>query len=1026
MANPILYREVSKMKTTYRFCSIFLLSVFLFAATVLSAQQTGITGRVTDSQGAVISDAAVEVKQVGAGLFHTKTNAAGTYLIPSLAAGDYIVTVRAPGFSTVETKVSMLVGQTPEIDVTLPIKGVSDAVIVRADNNAVDTTSSTVAGNITPDDVKSLPINGRNYMELATLVPGVRVNAITNDTPLGGENSGKFQINLDGLQVTQNTADASFGQPRFSPDAISQFQIITNRFDATVGRSSGVVVNVQSKSGNNDIHGSVFGYFRNDAFNAADPVAKVVTPLSDQQFGGTFGGPIRRDKLWYFGSYEGEHQSSGITDSPLLPGSATNLVFPQTITVNEYLGRVDFLATGKDHIFGRVNGFTFKNNYTLAAGTTDPSSAYYATRENYTILGDWNRAINSKMVNDVHVDFSHFQWQNLPVYASQAITFGTVTVGAPYNYPQIFYQNVQEYRDDLFYLAGKHSLKFGGEVLHDANTGLFQQNQAGTASACASIVAKTVNGVFYTAAQVAADLFPKGTSNVASWNYTNINDPTQTSINSLCALGTFTQGSGNFNVNIPRTQIAFWAQDDYKILARLTLNLGLRYDNDLGIFNTNLKLNNGLLTPQSNDNHEFAPRVGFVYDIAGNGKTVFRGGAGMFFSDIAANQTIDGQIFNGVTSLQNSVTGTSTSNLNLLNPFPPSITAPRQAVQPLGPNVSTPYALQISGGIQRELPYRTVITADYVHTRVYHDWIRLNSNLIQNPANPEFNYSPSTKHTAAQGTTCPTVGVTQDTTPYTTSSFNVCAQAFTNINQFFTPNDAGSIYDALQMGVRHSLQYGFTSGVAYTYSRVKDSSESPFYYPNKPFVNGIHDEWANGLDDQRHTLTVTGDYNIKYGLSLSGLFHFGSGNAFATAVGSTQPTGYAPSTNRTFALNTIPIAPGAACPTGSTCITVYNNPANNYLDTATGYYLTKRDALYGRNVYRMDTRLQEAHKFGDRFRGVIAVEAFNVFNHSNFGNYNAVVTAANYGTPAATTSPATGIPVEWRPRSLQFLGRLEF
>jgi hypothetical protein len=398
----------------------------------------------------------------------------------------------------------------------------------------------------------------------------------------------------------------------------------------------------------------------------------------------------------------------------------------------------------------------------------------------------------------------------------------------------------------------------------------------------------------------------------------------------------------------------------------------------------------------------------------------------MFFFDVAANQTIDGQIFNGVTSLQNSVTGTATSNLNLLNPFPPPITAPRQAVQPLGPNIATPYALQISAGIQRELPFRTVITADYVHTRLYHDWIRLNSNLIQNPTNPEFNYSPSTKHIPGQGTTCPTVGVTQDSTPYTTSSFNVCAQAFTNVNQFFTPNDAGSIYDALQMSLRHSLQHGFTSGVAYTYSRLKDSTESPFYYPNKPFVNGIHDEWANGLDDQRHTLTVTGDYAIKYGLSLSGLFHFGSGNAFATAVGSTQPTGYAPSTNRTFALNTIPIAPGTTCPTGSSCITVYNDPANNYLDPATGYYLTKRDALYGRNVYRMDTRLQETHKFGDRFQGVIGVEAFNVFNHSNFGNYNATVTAANYGTPVATTSPATGIPVEWRPRSLQFLGRLEF
>src|SRR5258708_6109208 len=349
------------------------------------------------------------------------------------------------------------------------------------------------------------------------------------------------------------------------------------------------------------------------------------------------------------------------------------------------------------------------------------------------------------MVNDLHVDFSHFQWQNLPIFSSQAITFGTtITVGAPYNYPQIFYQNVQEYRDDLFHLAGNPSLKFGGEVLHSANTGLFQQNQAGTASACASIAAKTVNGVSYSAAQVAADLFPKGTSNVASWNYTSTANPTQSSINSLCALGTFTQGSGNFNVNIPRTQIAF--------------------------------------------------------------------------SDIAANQTIDGQIFNGVPSLQNSVTGPSTSNLNLLNPFPPSITAPRQAVQPLGPNVSTPYALQMSAGIQRELPLRTVVTADYVHTRLYHDWIRLNSNLIQNPANPEFNYSPSTRHAAGHGTTCPPEAVTQDTTPYTTSSFNVCAQAFTNVNQFFTPNDAGSIYDALHMRLRHSLQHGFTAALPSPYS----------------------------------------------------------------------------------------------------------------------------------------------------------------------------------------------------------------
>jgi len=1007
------------MKPTCRIIFVLLLSV-----SAVRAQQTGITGHVTDAQGAAIAEARVEVRQVGGAAVTTKTNTEGIYQIPSLTAGDYVVTVRTPGFTTVQVKTSMLIGQTPSVDVVLPIGGTTESVIVRADEMAIDTTSSTVAGNITPDDVKNLPINGRNYMELATLVPGVRVNAIVNDTPLGGSNSGKFQINLDGLQVTQNTADASFGQPRFSPDAISQFQIITNRFDATVGRSAGVAVNVQSKTGSNHIHGSAFGYFRNDAFNAADPIAKVVTPLSDQQYGGTIGGAIRTDKLWYFGSYEGEHQSSGITSSPLLPGSVGNLVFPQILKVNEYLGRVDYQATGKDRIFARVNGFTFNNNKTFTSGTADPSSAFYATRSNYTILGDWNRVISSNLINEVHGSFSHFQWQNLPLFTSQAITFGAVTVGAPYNYPQIFNQDVQEYRDDIYYLTGRHSLKFGGEYLYSSNSGLFQQNLNGTASGCAAIAAKTVNGVSYTAAQVAADLFPNGTTDTSSWNYNDsTTDPTHTSINSLCALGTFTQGSGNFNVSLPRSQIAFWAQDDYKVLTRLTLNLGLRYDNDLGVFDTGLRLNNGLLTPKGNDNHQFAPRVGFVYDLAGNGKTVIRGGAGMFFADVAANQTIDSEIFNGVTSLQQSVTGSTPTPLNLQSPFANPTSTPRQAVQPLGPNVATPYALQISVGVQRELPFRNIITADYVHSRVYHDWIRLNSNLLQNPANPQFNLNPSGKPVAGAAVSCPTGGVTPDTT---LRAFNVCAQAFTNVNQFFTPNEAGAIYDALQMGIRHSLQHGFASGFAYTYSRLKDSSESPFYYPNKPFVNGIHDEWASGQDDQRHTLTVTGDHAWKFGLSLSGLFHFGSGNAFPTTVNTTQPTGYAPSYNRTFALNTTPIAPGATCPAGSTCVTVYNNSANNYLDPSTGYYLTKRDALYGRNIYRMDTRLQEAHQINDRFRAIVAVEAFNLFNHSNYGNYNGIANSPLYGTPSATTSSATGIPVEWRPRSLQFLARFEF
>lgn len=1020
------------MKNVLR--SLLFLLGFVVLAQSMQAQQTGLTGKVTDSQGAVIGGAAVEIKQVGAGTFTTKTSSDGVWQIPSLTAGDYVVTVSSPGFSSVRSKVSMLIGQTPDVLTTLPVSGSDSSVIVTSDAIAVDTTSSTVAGNISPSDVKDMPINGRNYMELATLVPGVRVNAITNDTPLGGNNSGKFQINLDGLQVTQDTADASFGQPRFSPDAIGQFQIITNRFDATLGRSSGVYVNVQSKSGSNLIHGSAFGYFRNDVFNAGDPVIKAsnltstaavkpnpVTALSDQQYGGTVGGPILRDRLWYFGSYEGEKQGSGVPSTPLLPGSATAVV-PQNIGVNEYLARGDWQPSGKDHIFVRGNGFKFKNDNVVAAGSTDPSSFYYATRNNYAVLGDWNRQVSTKLVNDVHIGFNHFDWQNLPFVPSLAITFGSVTVGGPYNYPQIFYQNSEEYRDDLFYLTGKHSIKVGAELLHAAHTGFFQQNVRGTVSGCAGIVAK---GAF-SAAQVAADLFPTGTVDYTHWNYTSTANTTGSSINNYCATGTITQGSGNFNVDIARNQLGIWLQDDWKVLPRLTLNLGVRWDDDIGAFNPNLKLNNGLLVPSSNDNNNVAPRLGFVYDIMGNGKTVFRAGAGMFFADIAENQTIDSQIFNGVTSLQLSVTGTTAAPLNLTNPFPATTTAPRQAVQPLGPNVATPYSLQLSAGVQRELPFHTVLTADFVHTRVYHDWIRLNANLLSNPANPIYNLNASTAYTAGTAINCPNGGVTVDAT-FGTGHSNVCAQAFTAVNQFFTPNDAGAIYDGLQLGVRQSLSHGFNSGVAYTFSRYKNSSESPFYYPNKPFISGIHDEWANAQDDQRNTLTVNGNFAWKYGLSMSGLFHYGSGNAFPTVLGTAQTAGYTPSYNRTFQSGVTPVkfGTGTTC-SGTGCVYVYNDAANNYLDTTTGYYLTKRDAFYGRGVYRADTRLQERMKLTERFSAVVAVEAFNVFNHSNYGNYNVTVTSPLYGTPTSTTSAATGVPVEWRPRSLQFLARFEF
>ncbi len=282
-----------------------LIALSFVLASAAFAQQTGISGKVTDPSGAVIAGAQVEIKQASGATFTATTNSDGIFIVPSLIASDYAVTVSAKGFGTVEKKLTILVGQMGEASVRLPLATATASVEIEASGVEVDTTSSEVAGNITPEEIENVPVNGRSYVELSSLVAGIKGNAFGN-APVSGpggasegdEETGKFQITLDGLQLSQDSVGSSFGQPKISQDAISQFQIITNRFDATAGRSAGVYVNVQTKTGTNQIHGTGFGYFRNSFFNASDPITGKVLPFADEQYGGTVGGPIKKDRLW--------------------------------------------------------------------------------------------------------------------------------------------------------------------------------------------------------------------------------------------------------------------------------------------------------------------------------------------------------------------------------------------------------------------------------------------------------------------------------------------------------------------------------------------------------------------------------------------------------------------------------------------------------------------------------------------------------------------------------------------------------
>jgi hypothetical protein len=929
--------------------------LLLLITPLVYAQQTGIYGRVSDASQWVVPAVSVTLTSDGLNL-QTKTNGDGSYQFPALRGSSYTLLFHAAGFADLEKKVTVLVGQNVEVNATLALATASSIVTVTSAPASLEMSSSEVTGNIDPVQMNQVPLNGRNWMELAMMVPGVTRNAVSA-SPLGANDQGKYQINIDGQQVTQTLFSDSYGQPFFSRDVIDQYQIITNRFDATLGRSLQMQVNAQTKSGVDALHGSAFAYFRNDAFNASDPVAKTVLPFQDEQYGFTLGGPIRKGKIWYFGGFEGENNPSTLYTSPI--GFNQTFTLPENLFNETFLLRGDWQLNDRNRIFVRGHGFYLHDPFNGVGGTTYPALGTDRTRDGYDVLGDWTWTKSASLVNDLRVGVNHFTLMGTSVVnGGMQFDFGEGSAGANYNDPDTQNQLGQQYRDDVFVLRGRHSFKFGGEFLRTYYSGVFKANSRG---------------------QVLT--FSSDPANLSSY-FPVWNDPSTWNLAGLSPYASsYVQGFGTFQFDVPTNAIALWAQDDWKILPRLTLNLGLRYDNDLNVFNTGISIPY-VTTPKSGSDLMFGPRVGFAYDPFADHKTVIRAGAGVYFADIIANQVIDESLFNSITVIQPSIQATAGHPINLLDPFngvtgeqflTGQVPVSLQTIQPLAPSVRTPYSLQYGAGVSHEFGSSWTLTADYVHWHVHHDWAREDENLYFNPATG-YNCNPST-----------------------------CGRPnshYNSISAFQTPGWSRAAFNSLQIGLQHQISHHFVASVAYTLAKMMDSSTGAFFYANNQF-NGA-DEYANSADDQRHTLQSSLSYFLKYGFQLGGLFHYGSGNAYATTAGGNPFN--ASVTNRTYLATT----------------KTYDNPACNVPSIAAGYMEVKRDCFYGSPIYRFDAKLAKTFTIHERIKLIPTVEAFNAFNHANFGAYSTVITASTFGHPAQNTALGYGA------RQLQFSGRIEF
>jgi hypothetical protein len=960
----------------------FVAALALLLPTSTFAQEASIVGTIVDETKAVLPGATVTATARDTGRqFVDVTDARGEYRLVGVQPGTYKIQAELPGFTTVMfPEIELLVGQNRTVPFTLRVATVSETLTVTGEAPLVDTRSSQVAGNIDRRQMEELPLQGRNWIELAMIVKGITANDVT-DRP--GVRDRQFQLNLDGQEITQQVAGSGFGQPRFSREAIAEFQVVTNLFDITQGRSLGIQVQAISRSGTNNLNGSFYGFFRDDRFNAKDFIANRVLPYSNQQVGGAVGGPLVRDKLHYFLSYEREREPNTIfTRPPLLTGQSFS--FDTKLTQSSFLGRVDQQLSGKDHLTGRASYWDWKNPFTQVSGIEHPSQAANRTRTAINVVGAWARVLSDSMLQEIRIGYSHFDWKNLLAVDSLAKTPAFAfpqPIGGRRNYPQEFFQNTYSGRYDLNWHRSAHDFKFGGELLRWHDTGQWQLLSRG-------------EFVFNVIPTDLARRFPAD-----AWN-----DPSRWDLSGLDGfIQRYDQNFGDWTIDIPRPTWAIWVGDTWALTNRLTINYGVRWDDDWGatapphvtttvaweprggnqMTDVALTVGQPLYRSDIRDHNNVAPRGGFTWNVTGNNDFVIRGGSGLYYSIPDSNTTFSQQSFNGQRILVNSFpndrrpgfVADPTRGLTAQDFLSGRAPLPAQSPRVIAHDYKMPHTWQSTLGFQKQIGEVMAVEADLAHWRGYNFGRQRDPNLFFNPVNG-YNLNPSTA-----GRPDP---------------------KFTQI-QWLESNGKAD-YAAISSALTRRYRNNFQASATYTLMLFMHDNTTGFQFQgSNPFDPEA--EWASSTDFQRHTLRLTGIYQLPWALTVSGAYFFGSGNYFATTI-SGNPFG-AQLQNR---LHT-----GAPVTIAASIRDRFEGP-----DVIERNSVVPRNALKGLPLHKVDFRIAKDFKIAGDVKITGIAEVFNLFNHANYGAYNGVVNTPTFG------APAQNLVNSYLPRVLQLAFRLGF
>lgn len=742
-------------------------------------------GTITDQSGALVAGAQVKATSAERGTVHeATTDASGVYQILSLQPGPYQLRISAPGFETELVKnVELSVGQVVVLDFSMKVGSVNTEVQITADAPLVEVEKTQQSNTINTEQIENLPNITRNAFNFVYTLPGVSSSNAPRNQANGAFNFGSSGYSIGGSNgrsnlITIDGGENEFGdgEPRFllGPDAVQEFQVNRNAFGAEFGFTSGTAVNLVTKSGTNSFHGTAYTFYRSQHTSARNFFDRRTTKAFDQQIypGFTLGGPIVRNKLFFFTSYEYTKSDTarfrdylnpavlgptatesaflarlaGSSDSNIrriggaLNSSLTATNFPNTMKllssnsgtfnaparIYTWSTRVDYQAGTHDTLSGRFTIFNSDANTIGNSNTTAPSNATVLYSRDYTAVVSWIHNLSPNLVNQARVQFApKVSARTIPTdpTGAELIISGLGTFGRTFTGPFNTFENRSQFEDNLSWIKGKHSVKFGASyrpVKYRVIDELWFGGQftfAGGASFPISLALPAAD-------QSALVAFNGGTAGIPGVNALQAF--------SLGLPSTVRQGFGNPLWEDWTQFLGVFAQDSWKISPRLTVDYGIRYDLD--------KEPSPLKTY-----HHIVPRVGFAWDPFGDQKTVIRGGGGIFYApalyqvDYLVNLLNDsGKYINqtlliapialygaGVKAGKLPFTGLSAQDYNSLG----LATGPKNSNRVIfdaNPNYKNAYTVQTSFGITRQLVRDVSLDVAYqmyrgVHIQLDHE-----------------------------------------------------------------------------------------------------------------------------------------------------------------------------------------------------------------------------------------------------------------------------------------------------------------